>query len=86
MERRGIINVHNSLKNPIVDRIRFLDLMFSIGRASIYKDCKETIRAVQSAVWTTKGDKETRLDNGTSNIDSLDGAEYSFEKYMRDMI
>lgn len=86
MERRGIINVHNSLKKPIVDRIRFLDLMFSLGRASIYKDCKESIRAVQSAVWTTKGDTETRLDNGTSNIDSLDAAEYSFEKYMRDMI
>jgi PBSX family phage terminase large subunit len=86
MERRGIINVRNSLKNPIVDRIRFLDLMFSLGRASIYKDCKETIRAVQSAVWTTMGDKETRLDNGTSNIDSLDAAEYSIEKYMRDMI
>lgn len=86
MERRGIINVRNSIKNPIVDRIRFLDLMFSIGRASIYKDCKETIRAVQSAVWTMSGDKETRLDNGTSNIDSLDAAEYSFEKYMRDMV
>lgn len=86
MERRGVINVHNSFKKPIVDRIRFLDLMFSLGRASIYKDCKESIRAVQSAVWTTKGDTETRLDNGTSNIDSLDAAEYSFEKYMRDMI
>ena len=86
MEKRGLLNMHNSLKRPIVDRIRFLDLMFSLGRASIYKDCKETIRAVQSAVWTTKGETETRLDNGTSNIDSLDAAEYSIEKYMRDMI
>ena len=64
MERRGIINVHNSLKNPIVDRIRFLDLMFSIGRASFIKIAKKRFRAVQSAVWTTRGDKETRLDNG----------------------
>ena len=86
MERRGIINVRNSLKAPIVDRIRFLDLMFSLGRAFIYKDCVETIKAVQSAVWDIRGDKETRLDNGTTNIDSLDCFEYSWERRMKELV
>jgi PBSX family phage terminase large subunit len=86
MQAKGIINVGNSLKAPIVDRIRFLDLMFSLTRAFIYKDCKYTKVAVESAVWDIRGNKETRLDNGTSNIDSIDAFEYSWERRMRDII
>jgi PBSX family phage terminase large subunit len=86
MKKRGVCNIQNSLKAPIVDRIRFLDLMFSLGRAFIYKDCKYTINAVQSAVWTTTGTTQTRLDNGTSNIDSLDSWEYSWERRMKEII
>lgn len=86
MQAKGIINVGNSIKAPIVDRIRFLDLMFALDRAYVYKDCKETIIAVQSAVWDLKGGKETRLDNGTTNIDSLDAWEYSFERRMKELV
>ena len=60
--------------------------MFALDRAYVYKDCKETITAVQSAVWDLKGGKETRLDNGTTNIDSLDAWEYSFERRIKELV
>jgi len=82
----ALANVRGSLKKPIVDRIRFLDLMLSQGRAWFLKDCRHTTDAIQSAVWDLKSSKEERLDDGTMNIDSLDSLEYSFEKRMRDFV
>jgi PBSX family phage terminase large subunit len=84
MQNLGIINTHDSLKKPILDRIRFEDLMFSQRRLFIMRHCKNAIEAVQSAVWNEKSEKEERLDDGTINIDSLDSWEYSFENIMRD--
>lgn len=80
----GLVNVYNSLKKPIIDRIRFADLMYARERLSIMHWCENTIEAVRSAVWDQKSAKENRLDDGTSNIDSLDAFEYSFENYMED--
>ncbi len=82
----GLVNVRNSLKKPIVDRIRLLDLLMSQKRFLFMRKCKHTIRAVQSAVWDKKSDKLERLDNGTSNIDSLDSLEYSLESKMKEFI
>ena len=82
----ALASVRGSLKKPIVDRIRFLDLMLSQGRAWFLKPCRHTTDAIQSAVWDLKSSKEERLDDGTMNIDSLDSLEYSFEKRMRDFV
>ena len=80
----GMVNVRNSLKNPIVDRIRGLDYLMSQKRFKIFRHCKNTIKAIQSAVWDEKSQELKRLDNGTSNIDSLDSLEYSFENKLRE--
>jgi PBSX family phage terminase large subunit len=86
MDELGIINVNNSLKKPVVDRIRFADLMFTQGRMHIMSHCKHTIEAIQSAIWNPKIMHDERLDDGTTNIDSLDAFEYSYENQMRDFI
>jgi len=86
MSNLGIINVENSKKKPVVDRVRFLDLMFSQRRFYVMAHCKNTIEALQSASWNDKSDKEERLDDGSSNIDSLDAFEYSWEGDMRSFI
>ena len=83
----GVCNVADSLKRPIVDRIRFFDLAYSLKRFYIWHECVHTIEAVESAVWSDKPSKdgtETRLDDGSTNIDSLDAMEYSVEEYMSD--
>lgn len=83
-ENTGVLNIYNSVKLPIIDRIRFFDLMFSQGRLFIMKDCTYTIDAVRSAVYDPKSQNEERLDNGTTNIDSLDAWEYSITPHFSD--
>lgn len=83
-EATGLLNVYNSVKKPIIDRIRFADLMYSRGQLNIMHYCNYTIDAVRSAVFDPKSDGEERLDNGTVDIDSIDAFEYSFTNYMGD--
>jgi PBSX family phage terminase large subunit len=86
MRNIGVLNVHGSKKIKIVDRIRLLDYLFACDRAFIHKRCKHLIDAVENAVWDPKGMKEERLDDGTSNVDSLDSFEYSFEGKYRELM
>jgi PBSX family phage terminase large subunit len=75
------INIGNALKRPINDRIRALCMLMGSNRFRIYKGCKWTIDALKSAIWDVKHTTEdVRLDNGTTNIDSLDALEYAFER------
>ncbi len=50
-------------------------------------ECQSLIDAFQGAVWDDKViGKEERLDNGTSDIDTLDAFEYSFERFIPQLI
>ena len=84
LDNLGVVSVYNSKKLPVIDRIRFTDLMMQQGRFKILRHCRKTIEAIQSASWNAKADKEERLDDGTVNVDSLDAMEYSFETRMHD--
>jgi PBSX family phage terminase large subunit len=85
--RRGIsVNVLNARKGSITGRIRFYSMMMSRGAFFISSECEHTIKAMKSAVWQPGCTVDTRLDNGTLNVDSLDAMEYSTEPYMTDMI
>lgn len=85
MRNMGIINVYNSKKNPITDRVRCLDLGFANERMAIMRNCKHTIEAIESAIWNPKSEKEERLDDGTVKIDCLDAFEYAWERRMLDL-
>lgn len=79
------VAVRNARKGEIIDRIRFYSAMQNQLRHLIVSDCTETIQAFEDAVWDE--DKEdVRLDDGSTNIDSLDAQEYSSEPYMATMI
>lgn len=87
--KRGIqkhtkVPIKNSIKNEINDRIRVTDQLINSGRFYMTKDCETLIEALSMAVWDP--DKPTdfiRLDDGTSDIDTLDAFEYSWEKYIK---
>ena len=52
-----------------------------VDRFKVHKGCKWTIDALKSAIWDAKKvTEDVRLDNGTTNIDSLDALEYAFER------
>ena len=86
LRNNGIaLSVKNARKGEIIDRIRFYCQMMNQMRYFIVSSCKETIQAFDDAVW--EEDKEdVRLDDGSTNIDSLDAQEYSSEPFMRTMI
>lgn len=82
------IRVENALKEEINDRIRLTTRLMAQGRYScmdLMCDCLEN--AFTSAVWDPdKITKNVRLDDGTSDIDSLDAFEYTIEKYITKLI
>lgn len=85
-ERLGI-EVKNSIKNEINNRISFYNSMMAQDRFRILKHCKNTIEALEQAVYDEKQMvKDIRLDNGTSNIDSLDSMEYATESLMDEIL
>ncbi len=82
-----MINVGNALKKPINDRIRATCILMGSGRFFVSRDCPETIDALSSALWDAdKPTQDVRLDDGTTNIDSLDAAEYAMERSIPELI
>lgn len=80
------IEVKNAAKRPIIDRIRFFNMLISLRQFSVMSHCKNTKKALENAIWDSKNIDDTRLDDGIQNIDSLDSMEYSIEKYMKDIM
>lgn len=82
------IPVRNSIKGPIIDRIRFYTMLMGVDKYKVMSHCEHTIDAFSTALWDKKKSilQDTRLDDGTTNIDSLDAQEYSTEKYQKQMI
>lgn len=85
--RNGLsVNIFNALKKPINDRIRCACKLQGAGRFFIMSHCKTTIDAYASAVYDSKQiTEDVRLDNGTSNIDTLDATEYAYEREIYDL-
>ncbi|MGN1340324.1 MAG: phage terminase large subunit [Oscillospiraceae bacterium] len=83
----GII-VKNALKREINDRIQATTRLMAGGRFKlISEECGSLIEAFQGAVYDDKViGAEVRLDDGTSDIDTLDAFEYSFERYIPRLI
>ena len=75
------LNIGNAMKRAINDRIRATCILMGAGRFFVARNCRETIDALKSALWDSKKiTEDVRLDDGTTNIDSLDCMEYSFER------
>lgn len=80
------IEVRNALKKPVNTRINMLNRLIAAKRFFVLDECPHVIEALQGAVWDERNvHKDVRLDNGTSNIDSLDALEYAFERSERQL-
>ena len=67
-------------KNRIKDRIECVLKLMGAGRFFITEDCETLSTALQEAVWDEKAMKDDRLDDGSSDIDTLDAFEYTIER------
>lgn len=83
--------LRGALKTPVNNRIRLINVLIGAGRYFIYDGGKDynalnVLKSLQEAVYDSKEQNDTRLDNGTSDIDTLDGMEYSIERYTNDLM
>lgn len=77
LQQHGIpLQVQDCIKGRIVDRIELGCHLFGQLRKFILKKCKDSIEAYSQALWDDKHEDE-RLDDGTTDIDSLDAEEYA---------
>lgn len=81
------ISVKPAKKKTITDRIRCTVKLMGAGRFFLTKDCESLEIAFSEAVWDTEvKDKDERLDDGSTDIDSLDAFEYTIERDMKYLI
>lgn len=81
------ISVRKAKKKTINDRIRCTVKLMGAGRFFITKDCESLQTALSDAVWDKEvKDKDERLDDGSTDIDSLDAFEYTIERDMKELI
>lgn len=83
MRARFTVPVRNSVKNPIIDRIRCTTGLIAQKRFFYTAHCESLVEALCSAVYNNKKMTDERLDDGTSDIDTLDAFEYAWERYIK---
>lgn len=84
----GWLRIKNAAKSEIIDRIRCTQRLIAQGRLLVVEGyCDSLCKALSTALWDPKErTKDVRLDNGTTDIDTLDAFEYSFERDITKLI
>lgn len=82
----GNIPIGNAIKARINNRIYATTTLCAMNRFFYLPEAETVANALRTAVWDSKKLELTRLDDGTSDIDSLDAFEYSFERKIRYLV
>lgn len=75
------VNIRNAYKTPINERVRIVNRLLGLSRFRVAKGCEQIKKALCEAVYNPKSWEDERLDDGTSDIDTLDALEYSIEPH-----
>lgn len=76
--------VRGCIKEPINDRIDCGRTMISYSILFyIEEECKTFVDALSSALWDSETKEDTRLDDFTTDIDTIDAWEYSWCRFMK---
>ena len=67
-------------KKKINDRINYTVRLMGAGRFFVTPDCMTLKKALRDAVYNSKVLQEERLDDGSTDIDTLDAFEYTIER------
>lgn len=85
-KRFPTVHVKGARKCEINDRIRCTTRLMGAGRFWYTDGCETLKTALSEAVWDKKQLKDVRLDDGSTDIDSLDAFEYTFERDIKRLI
>lgn len=78
--------VKGAKKKRINDRIRCTLRLMGSSRFWITRNCRTLKKALSEAVWNKDKTEDERLDDGSTDNDTLDGFEYTFERKMKQLI
>ena len=84
-KQRLPVQVADCVKGKIKDRIFLSSSLFAQKRLKILRKNIQIINAFSEAMWNSKVEDE-RLDDGTTDIDSLDAFEYSINSFYENLI
>lgn len=79
------IRVMPAAKKRIKDRIDFTVRLLGAGLFSMTEECLTLREAMEDAVWNPKSADDERLDDGSTDIDTLDAYEYTIEREIREI-
>lgn len=79
------IQISDCKKGEIIQRILLTLRLMGEGRYHITRHCPQLSAAFENALWEEDKD-DVRLDDGTSDIDSLDSFEYSFYSFAENVL
>lgn len=82
----GNIPVRNARKDSINDRIFALASLYAQNRFFYTDQCDSLLEALGTAIWNPKSINKERLDDGTTDIDSLDAFEYTYERSIKRLL
>ena len=77
--------IEDCSKDKINDRIFLTSTLMAQGRLKVLRKNQVIIQAFKDAIWNSKHQDE-RLDDGTTDIDSLDAFEYSINSFYENLI
>lgn len=80
------MSVKPAKKKAIIDRIRCTQMLMGAGRFFLTEDCESLETAFCDAVYDKESLEDERLDDGSTDIDSLDAFEYTIERDMKYLI
>jgi len=78
-------NIKPALKTSVLSRIELTNKLFGLERIKILSHNATVIDALNTAVWNDKK-TDNRLDDGSTDIDTLDAFEYSIEEFSKMLI
>lgn len=82
----GGIQVRNSVKHTILQRIRTKKQLLCRGNYHIHRRATNVINSTETQVWDSRpGHEDERLDNGTCDIDTADAEEYSWSAFLSEL-
>lgn len=85
MRRQIPIKIMDCKKGTINDRIQLTCKLFGQNRLKVIDRCEHIIGAFNNAIWED-GKIDTRLDNGTVEVDYLDAFEYALYDFSKKLI
>lgn len=80
------IRVLPAAKKRIKDRIDYTVRLLGAGLFFMTEDCQTLKEAMQDAVWNPKSAEDERLDDGSTDIDTLDAFEYTIEREINGIV